>query len=67
MLLHWWRQGSSGLQYLHQPLLAWVLGIGGLFGYHFLYFLALANAPVAEANLLNYLYFTNRRVRLLFT
>lgn len=56
MLLHWWRQGSSGLQYLRQPLLAWVLGIGGLFGYHFLYFLALANAPVAEANLLNYLW-----------
>jgi drug/metabolite transporter (DMT)-like permease len=38
------------------PLLAWIIGITGLFGYHFFYFFALKNAPVVEANLLNYLW-----------
>ena len=33
---------------LKQPLLAWVVGVGGLFGYHALYFLALRFAPPAE-------------------
>src|SRR5262249_33659574 len=32
------------------------LGIYGLFGYHFLYFLALQRAPQVEANLVNYLW-----------
>ena len=32
---------------LQQPLVAWVVGIGGLFGYHALYFLALRFAPPA--------------------
>lgn len=41
---------------LRQPLPVWLLGIGGLFGYHFLYFLALQTAPAAEANLINYLW-----------
>ena len=36
--------------------LAWVVGVGGLFGYHALYFLALRFAPPAEAGLLNYLW-----------
>jgi drug/metabolite transporter (DMT)-like permease len=39
-----------------QPPLAWVVGVGGLFGYHALYFLALRFAPPAEAGLLNYLW-----------
>jgi drug/metabolite transporter (DMT)-like permease len=39
---------------LRQPPLAWLHGVGGLFGYHALYFAALGLAPVAEANLLNY-------------
>ena len=39
-----------------QPLAAWVVGVGGLFGYHALYFLALRFAPPAEAGLLNYLW-----------
>jgi len=34
----------------------WVLGIGGLFGYHFFYFTALRNAPPAEAGLIAYLW-----------
>jgi drug/metabolite transporter (DMT)-like permease len=41
---------------LRQPLTAWVVGVGGLFGYHALYFLALRFAPPAEASLVNYLW-----------
>jgi drug/metabolite transporter (DMT)-like permease len=33
---------------------AWLHGVGGLFGFHALYFTALAWAPAAEANLINY-------------
>jgi drug/metabolite transporter (DMT)-like permease len=39
---------------LRQPPLAWAHGVGGLAGYHALYFAALALAPPVEANLLNY-------------
>ena len=38
------------------PAPVWLLGIGGLFGYHALYFAALQLAPPAEANLINYLW-----------
>src|SRR3954462_4468371 len=41
---------------LKHPLDAWDVGVGGLFGYHALYFLALRFAPPAEAGLLNYLW-----------
>lgn len=41
---------------LRQPPIAWLVGVGGLFGYHALYFLALRFAPPAEAGLLNYLW-----------
>ena len=34
----------------------WALGIYGLFGYHFAYFMALRLAPPVEANLINYLW-----------
>lgn len=44
------------LKLLHQGRLAWAHGVGGLFGYHALYFAALAFAPAVEANLLNYLW-----------
>jgi len=39
---------------LRQRPLAWLHGVGGLFGFHALYFTALAWAPAAEANLINY-------------
>jgi drug/metabolite transporter (DMT)-like permease len=48
------RPGAIGA--LRQPLKVWVVGVGGLFGYHALYFLALRFAPPAEAGLLNYLW-----------
>jgi drug/metabolite transporter (DMT)-like permease len=35
---------------------AWALGVGGLFGFHFFYFIALRSAPPIEANLLNYMW-----------
>ncbi len=41
---------------LAQPPLVWSHGVGGLFGYHALYFAALSFAPAVEANLLNYLW-----------
>lgn len=44
------------LRLLRQGPRAWAHGVGGLFGYHALYFAALALAPAVEANLLNYLW-----------
>ncbi|MBX9458291.1 MAG: EamA family transporter [Rhizobium sp.] len=41
---------------LRQPIGAWATGIIGLFGYHFLYFTALRNAPAAEASMIAYLW-----------
>ncbi len=49
-----WRPAAFSA--LKQPPLAWIVGVGGLFGYHALYFLALRFAPPAEAGLLNYLW-----------
>jgi len=34
----------------------WLLGVYGIFGYHFFYFTALANAPAASASLIAYLW-----------
>ena len=41
---------------LRQPASVWLTGIAGLFGYHFLYFTALRNAPAVEAGLIAYLW-----------
>ena len=38
------------------PAVVWLIGIGGLFGYHFFYFTALRNAPAVEASLIAYLW-----------
>lgn len=38
------------------PAIVWVIGIAGLFGYHFFYFTALRNAPAVEASLIAYLW-----------
>src|SRR3984885_13582399 len=51
-----WIRRPEAIAALRQPALAWVVGVGGLFGYHALYFLALRFAPPAEAGLLNYLW-----------
>ncbi|MDR3515498.1 MAG: EamA family transporter [Azospirillaceae bacterium] len=49
-------RGDNPLRYARQPALAWLVGVGGLFGYHFLFFIALQSAPPVEANLINYLW-----------
>ncbi|MBB3952074.1 DMT family transporter [Aureimonas jatrophae] len=41
---------------LRQPASVWLLGVGGLFGYHAVYFAALRNAPAAQASLIAYLW-----------
>jgi drug/metabolite transporter (DMT)-like permease len=46
----------SAWRALRQPWAAWLVGVGGLFFYHALYFAALQLAPPAEAGLLNYLW-----------
>jgi drug/metabolite transporter (DMT)-like permease len=38
------------------PVRTWLMGVGGIFGYHFLIFTSFKHAPVVEANLLNYLW-----------
>src|SRR6476661_11016569 len=51
-----WIRRPDAIRSLRQPPVAWAVGVGGLFGYHALYFLALRFAPPAEAGLLNYLW-----------
>ena len=51
-----WIGRGEAVGALRQPLKVWLVGVGGLFGYHALYFLALRFAPPAEAGLLNYLW-----------
>jgi drug/metabolite transporter (DMT)-like permease len=51
-----WLVRPGAIRALHQPPLVWLVGVGGLFGYHALYFLALRLAPPAEAGLVNYLW-----------
>ncbi|MGH7998021.1 MAG: aromatic amino acid exporter YddG, partial [Brasilonema sp.] len=41
---------------LKLPKQVWIIGVVGLFGYHFFYFIALKNAPVVEASLIAYLW-----------
>ena len=51
-----WPFRRAALRALKQPARVWALGVGGLFGYHALYFTALKTAPPAEAGLINYLW-----------
>jgi len=51
-----WVVRRSAVVALRQPAQVWALGVGGLFGYHALYFMALRLAPPAEAGLINYLW-----------
>src|SRR6478752_5818028 len=49
-------RGFAWVELVRWPGKVWLLGVGGLFGYHALYFAALQLAPPAEANLVNYLW-----------
>jgi len=51
-----WLFRPAAARALKQPWQVWTLGVGGLFGYHALYFLALRLAPPAEAQLVSYLW-----------
>ena len=51
-----WIGRQQAWRALAQAPLVWAVGVGGLFGYHALYFLALRFAPPAEASLVNYLW-----------
>ena len=52
----WLLRGEDIIAHLAQPPLVWGVGVGGLFGYHFFYFLALRQAPAVEASLIAYLW-----------
>lgn len=56
MALRWLQQGHLGLRHLRQPPIAWILGVGGYFGYHFCYFMAMSKAPAVDVSLLAYLW-----------
>ncbi len=56
VVLKWIIRRENIIQHLRQPPKAWVLGVTGLFGYHFFYFLALRNAPPVEAGLIAYMW-----------
>src|SRR3954469_11073736 len=51
-----WLFRPAAARALKQPWHVWALGVGGLFGYHALYFLGLRLAPPAEAQLVSYLW-----------
>lgn len=49
-------KGGNLVRIFNIPLKAWFICVGGLFGYHFFYFTALSNSPVADASLIAYLW-----------
>ncbi|GGH32333.1 membrane protein [Alsobacter metallidurans] len=51
-----WAFRPGAWRSLRQPWPVWALGVGGLFGYHALYYAALRLAPPAEASLVAYLW-----------
>ena len=55
-LVKWIAFGESLIAPFRQSIPAWAIGVGGLFGYHFLIFLALKISPPVQANLINYLW-----------
>jgi len=51
-----WPFRPAAVASLAQDWRVWALGIAGLFGYHFVYFTAIRNAPPVEVSLLAYLW-----------
>lgn len=56
MLGRWLLQGHQGIHYLRTNTKSWLLGVSGLFGFHFCYFLAMDKSPAAEVSLIAYLW-----------
>tara|TARA_R110000868_G_scaffold36962_7_gene130733 strand:- start:178 stop:1083 length:906 start_codon:yes stop_codon:yes gene_type:complete len=55
-VVKWIALGQSLIVPFRQTRRVWAVGVGGLFGYHFLIFTALKSAPPVQANLINYLW-----------
>lgn len=51
-----WAFRPGAAQSLKQDWRVWLLGVGGLFGYHFVYFSAIRAAPAVEVSLIAYLW-----------
>lgn len=51
-----WPFRAGALASLKQDWRVWLLGIGGLYGYHFVYFSAIRAAPAVEVSLIAYLW-----------
>jgi drug/metabolite transporter (DMT)-like permease len=51
-----WPFRPGAMRAIVQPWPVYLLGVGGLFGYHAAYFIALRHAPPVEAGLINYLW-----------
>jgi drug/metabolite transporter (DMT)-like permease len=51
-----WPFRKGAMASLHQGWQVWLLGVGGLFGYHFVYFSAIRAAPAVEVSLIAYLW-----------
>jgi drug/metabolite transporter (DMT)-like permease len=51
-----WISRPGAWRALAQPWQVWLLGIAGLFGYHFVYFSAIRAAPPVEVSLIAYLW-----------
>ena len=49
-------RGRQSFAAWRQRPAVWLLGVAGLFGYHFFYFVALGNAPAVDASLIAYLW-----------
>ncbi|KKJ78455.1 membrane protein [Kiloniella litopenaei] len=49
-------KGKQSFLSLKQKPVVWIVSVGGLFGYHLFYFIALHNAPAVEASLIAYLW-----------
>ena len=51
-----WPFRKGAAQSLRQPWPVWLVGVGGLFGYHLVYFTAIRAAPPVEVSLIAYLW-----------
>src|SRR3954453_13223417 len=51
-----WPLRQGAFRAMQQPALVWIVGVGGLFGYHALYFLALRLGPPGGGRVFEYLW-----------
>ena len=56
IVVKWLVRRENVVSHLRQSPGAWIVGVMGLFGYHFFYFMALRHAPPVEAGLIAYMW-----------